>query len=58
MGKQWYYGNNYGTMEKKYGTIDTIPKTLEPLTMNKYKKKLWYYGKNYGSLENTIIMVL
>ena len=45
-------------MEKIYGTIDAIPKTLEPLTMNKYKKKLWYYGKNYGSLENTIIMVL
>ena len=36
-------------MEKKYGTIDTIPKTLEPLTMNKYKK-------NSGTMEKTTVL--
>ena len=39
MEKLWYYGTNYGTMEKK--NYDTIPKTME----------LWiYYGKNYGTI--------
>ena len=41
MGKLWYYGKNYGTMEKKLWHYTEIYGTLI------------YYGKKYSTMEKT-----
>ena len=44
MEKLWFYGKNYGCMEKKYVTI---PKTME----------LWFtIEKNYGTMDKTMVL--
>ena len=54
MEKLWYYGKNYGTMEKtmvlyrKLWNFDLLWKTMV------LWKKLWYYGQNYGTILRTI----
>ena len=44
MVKLWYYGKNYGTMEKTMELWFTMEKTMV------LWKKLWYYTENYGTL--------
>ena len=46
MEKLWYYGKNYGTMEK------TMVLDRKLWNFDLLWKKLWYYGKNYGSIVN------
>ena len=41
----WYYGKNYGTMEK------TMVLWKKLWNFDLLWKKLWYYGKNYGTME-------
>ena len=43
--KLWYYGKNYGTMEK----------TMVPYYTENYGT-LIYYGKNYGTMEKTMVL--
>ena len=38
MEKLWYYGKNYGTMKKNYGTLIYYGKNYGTM------KKLWYYS--------------
>ena len=61
MVKLWYYGKNYGTMEKtmvlyrKLWNFDLLWKNYG--TMEKTMvlwTKLWYYGKNYGTISKTM----
>ena len=42
--KLWYYGKNYGTMEKKLWYYTENYETLI------------YYGKNYGTMEKTTVL--
>ena len=46
MVKLWYYGKNYGTMEK------TMVLYRKLWNFDLLWKKLWYYGKNYGIIVN------
>ena len=46
MEKLWYYGKNYGTMEK------TMILYRKLWNFDLLWKKLWYYGKNYDIIVN------